>query len=121
MPDRRLFILRMVTTGAVSVAAFGACSHPSNGPSVTPVRLEVTGPINHMVPEATGQVHALLTFSDQSTSDVTNATVWSSSVPAILTVSSTGVVHALTVGIVQIRGSYGGLSATVTVEVQSGS
>jgi hypothetical protein len=27
MPDRQLFILRMVTAGAVSVAAFGACSH----------------------------------------------------------------------------------------------
>ena len=77
--------------------------------------------MNHMVPAATGQVHALLTFSDRSESEVTDATAWSSSDPTILTVSSTGLVHALTVGSVQIRGSYARLSATVTVDIGTGS
>jgi hypothetical protein len=118
-PARVVLIAHLVIAAAV-VAALDACGHASYPPSPTPVHLEVTGPVNHMVPAATGQVHAFLTYSDQSTSDVTNATDWSSSAPATLTVSSTGAVHALTVGTVQIRGSYVGLTASVTVEVQTG-
>ena len=115
-----VFIACLVTAGSAVVAALDACGHASSPPSPTPVHLEITGPINHMVPAATGQVHALATLSDQSQSDVTDATAWSSSDPTIVTVSSTGLLHALTVGVVEIRASYAGLTASKSIEVQSG-
>jgi hypothetical protein len=122
LPARVVLIrrLHLVAAGSAAVAALGACGHASYPPSPTPVRLEITGPVNHMVPGAAGQVLALVTLSDQSKSDVTDATAWSSSDPTVLTVSSTGLVHALTVGIVQIRASYAGLTVSANVEVASG-
>jgi len=120
MPNRRLFVLRLVAAAAAVVAALGACGHSSYNPSPTVVRLDITGPINHLVPAATGQMHAEATFSDQSRSDVTNRAAWVSSNVNVLTVSSTGLLQALTVGVVQIRATFSGVSAEATVEVQSG-
>jgi uncharacterized protein YjdB len=65
-------------------------------------------------------MHALAIFSDQSTSDVTTTASWSSSESSIVTVSSSGEIHALAVGTVDIRASYAGVTAAKAVEVQSG-
>jgi hypothetical protein len=120
-PARIILIAQSVTVGAAALAALGACGHASYRPSPTIVRLDITGPINHMVPGATGQMHAVVTLSDQSTSDVTTTATWSSSQPTVVTVSSSGEIHALAVGTVEIRASYAGVVATKTVDVQSGS
>jgi hypothetical protein len=120
-PARIILIARSVTVGAAAVAALGACGHVLPRPSPTPVRLELTGPINHMVPGATGQMHAVATFTDNSTNDVTTTATWSSSEPTVVTVSSTGEIHALAAGTVTIQASYAGLAATKIVEVGIGS
>ena len=120
-PARIILIARSVTVGAAAVAVLGACGHAAYRPSPTPVRLELTGPLNHMVPGATGQMHAVATFTDNSTSEVTTTATWSSSEPTVVTVSSTGEIHALAAGTVAIQASCAGLSATKNVEVGVGS
>jgi hypothetical protein len=120
-PARVIFVARSVTVGAAVLAVLGACGRAAYRPSPTVVRLEISGPINHMVPGANGRMQALAIFSDQSTSDVTTIATWSSSEPSVVTVSSSGEIHALAVGTVEIRASYAEVTAAKAVEVQSGS
>jgi Bacterial Ig-like domain (group 2) len=68
---------------------------------------------------ATTQLHFVVTFSNGVTQDLTTAagTAYSSSTPAVATVSNTGLVSAVANGSSTITATNGNLSAVVTVNV----
>jgi uncharacterized protein YjdB len=68
----------------------------------------------------TAQFKATATYSDNSTQDITAAATWSSSAPAVATISNDttdGLASALTAGTTTIRAQYNGQSATATLTV----
>src|SRR6185312_13386332 len=67
----------------------------------------------------TAQLHFVVTFSNGTTQDLTAAggTAYSSTTPAVATVSSTGLVIAIANGTSAITATNGNLSATVTADV----
>ena len=82
------------------------------GLSVTPVAPAIQS-------GSTLQLTATGTFSDTSTSDLTDQVTWSSSTPAVATVSATGLVNAPGVGSATIIASdSGGLTASTNLAVQ---
>jgi len=65
----------------------------------------------------TQQFTATATFSDGSFSNVTNQVTWTSSVPSVATINSTGLASPVSVGSTTIATSYGGQSATASLMV----
>ena len=68
------------------------------------------------------QFHAIGTYSDNSTLDLTNAATWSSSNSAVATASNTSGSQGLTTGVASgtatITAAVGGVQGTATVTVQ---
>ena len=56
------------------------------------------------------------TFTDGTTQNLTSAATWTSSNPAIASISSTGLATGIAAGPVQFTGSYGGQSVTSSVD-----
>lgn len=71
-----------------------------------------------------GDKHATVltaTYSDNSTADVTNQAVWTSSNEQVATVDAEGIIHAVEVGEATIQANYGNLppvKLTVTVQAE---
>lgn len=63
------------------------------------------------------QLTATATFTDGSTVDITNSATWSSSVPAVAAVSTSGRVTGKSVGAADITATSGSISGSVTVTV----
>jgi hypothetical protein len=85
----------------------------ANGLQISPA-----GPINLSAGTSqTQQLSVTATFSDGSTQNVSSTCGWTSTFPAIASVSTTGLVTAITAGTTLITATYGGQSVTVTVIV----
>lgn len=81
-------------------------------------RLLVTPP-NVVVPVGFNvQYSALALFSDGSTQDVTNQSVWSTSAPGVATIATnTGVLTSVSPGVTGVSATFSGLSGTVNATV----
>ncbi|MFH0899557.1 MAG: Ig-like domain-containing protein, partial [Pseudomonadota bacterium] len=87
----------------------------------TPIRIEVQ-PLHEMVPAgARLQYHATVFYSDGSFRDETGGVTWSSSVPAVATVSNTdkGFAVTLAAGSTAISATRAGLTGSANLEVTS--
>jgi hypothetical protein len=85
----------------------------ANGLLISPA-----GPINLSAGTSqTQQLSVTATFSDGSTQNVSSTCGWTSTFPAIASVSTTGLVTAITAGTTLITATYGGQSVTVTIIV----
>ncbi|MEG3025627.1 MAG: Ig-like domain-containing protein, partial [Aeromonas sp.] len=79
--------------------------------------LNITTPPLTLAAGLTGQLTATGSYSDGSSADVTANVQWSSSDPAIATVSQTGLVTAVAPGSTTITGTLDGQTATISVTV----
>lgn len=118
--------------GILPLVAFSACSgssHPSpTAPSTSAstnaqtqasslLALSVAGTAPAV--GGTAQFSATATFSNNTTQAVTAAATWQTSNPIVATVSSTGLVTGMGLGVADIRAVYQGQTAAQTVAVSS--
>jgi uncharacterized protein YjdB len=85
------------------------------GLSTSVMSVAVTGPTLEV--GATGQFRATATLSDGTKQDVTAGSTWTSSATAIATVTSAGIVTALSPGLTTITATYQGTAAKDVVQV----
>jgi len=112
--DNRLMTRRLT----ILALAFGfAFTLPgcSTGPSTAVSSVVVIGPSLEV--GATGQFQATATLADGTKQDVTTASTWTSSNTAVATVTSAGVVTALSVGSTTITATYEGTAAKDMIQV----
>jgi uncharacterized protein YjdB len=84
----------------------------ANGLAITPA-----GPI-FLAINASQQLVVTATFSDGSTQNVAIGSAWTSSVPTITSVNTTGLITGVSVGVATITAQYLGQSVSTTVTVQ---
>ena len=113
------FLSRAVA-GLVLFALTAACNSPTQpsrdrpGPSRN--RLEIVG-TTAVAPQQTTEVQAFLTAPDGARQDVTTRVAWTTSDPAVLSVSSAGRVTGGAAGEATLRATLDGLSASTAVIV----
>jgi hypothetical protein len=127
---RRKRILGIACVFAALAASLSCGGSSSNSQVVPPVNKTVTAlAINPTNPDikvgATQQFKAMATYSDSSTpSDVTTSVTWSSSNPAVASITATGtgagVATALAGGSADIMATFGGITSDTTLGVNSG-
>lgn len=104
-------------------AWFGTLTSASTTLTVTEASLSaiaVTPASSSILSLSSQSFIALGTYSDNSTRDVTTEVVWESSVPAVATVASAGIVKALTPGASTIKATLGPASGTSNLKVTGG-
>ncbi len=111
---------RLLTASIVSLvlAAWGCetASDPTDPtPSLTGLALSGNGSFTNR--NDTSQLGATANFSGGTTQDVTNSATWTTSNAAVASVTSTGLVTALTNGSATITAAYQGLSGSLAVLV----
>jgi hypothetical protein len=84
------------------------------------VSIAVTPPAPSLVAGATEQFTATGTYSDQSTRDITGQVTWSSSAPAVATISAGGALAAAAAGTSTITASLDGVSGSTSLLVTPG-
>lgn len=104
--------MRIHWLAAVVAVAVSGCGGdpPPSAPTPQPmgvVRVEIEGGFHTMsAAGATLQLRAIATLSDGSQPDVTNDAAWAVTDPAVLTVSSRGLVTALASGRSSVTATY---------------
>jgi len=102
-----------VTSGSVSASTSVTVS------TATLVTLAIE-PLNASMPVgATKQFKATGTFSDNSTQDMTQQVLWSSSAPGVATITNLGLASSLTTGGTTITAMQGAVSASTTLTVSN--
>jgi hypothetical protein len=96
----------------------GGASNPVTPPP-TPESLQVAAPGDSFIVGDTAQLAAICTYSDNSTQDVTASATWSATPAAVATVSSAGLLTAISPGAVTITAAYSSLSAQVQALVSN--
>jgi uncharacterized protein YjdB len=81
------------------------------------VSIAITPANSSMAIGASTQLTATGTFSDSSTQDLTSLAAWSTSNPAIATVSQTGAVTSISSGSIQISAYFSGITGTTGLTV----
>jgi hypothetical protein len=98
---------------------FGACADEATAPLSpgTPVReLTLSQPPILRVGQTT-QLVATAVFVDGRSMTVTNGAGWQSSLPNVATVTSGGLVVAVSIGLSTVTATYGGATASVLINV----
>lgn len=91
------------------------CGGHWNGPTLSAV---VMSAASQSIPKAAvDQFTATAVFSDGTSADVTGAVAWSSSIPAVATVTSRGLATGVSVGSTLITASYQGKTISMTLNV----
>jgi len=102
-----------VTSGTVSASTSVTVS------TATLVSLAVA-PVNSSMPDdATKQFSATGTFSDNSTQDVTQSVLWSSSTPAVATITNLGLVTSVSTGSTTITAMLGSVNNSTALTVSN--
>ena len=102
-----------VTSGTVSASTSVTVT------SATLVSLAIA-PANSSMPEdATKQFSATGTFSDNSTQDMTQLVLWSSSTPSVATITNQGLSSSLSTGNTTIQAMFGSVSDSTTLTVSN--
>lgn len=110
-------ILR-VSVAIVLSATLAACSNKStSAPTPTVKGVVVTGNGAFTSKNQTSQLIATANLSDSSSQNVTSTAIWSSSDPAVASVSSTGLVTAISFGTATIGASYQGAQGSLSTIV----
>ena len=114
-------IARISVAVMLSVLLAAACTKKSSStPTPTVTGVVVTGNGAFTSKNQTSQLTAMANLSDSTSQNVSNTATWSSSIPAVASVSSTGLVTAVSFGKTTITASYqgaqGSLSAIVTLK-----
>jgi trimeric autotransporter adhesin len=102
------------TTIQAAAAGFTASSSLT---VLTPTALNIQPSTVSMVIGSARQLHAIASFSNGTTQDVTTKVAWSASQPAIASVTGGGLVTGNHVGSTTISASAGGLTASAAVTV----
>ncbi len=111
-----------VLAALVATAIISACSGdnlvtpvpPPNSPTLISVTL--TGNLATLIGQ-TSQLAATANYAKGTTQDVTSQATWTSATPAIATVSSTGLVTAVTAGVAEIRATYQNVTGSLQITV----
>jgi uncharacterized protein YjdB len=102
-----------VTSGGVSVSTSVTVT------TATLVSLAIA-PANSLMPDdAAKQFTATGTFSDNSTQDMTQSVLWSSSTPTVATITNLGFVTSLSTGTTTITAMLGSVSNSTTLTVSN--
>ena len=112
---------RMGVAVVLATIVAGACAKKSSStPTPTVSGVVVTGSGAFTSKNQTSQLTATANLSDSTSQNVTNTATWSSSNPAVASVSSTGLVTAVSFGTATITANYqgaqGSLSAIVSLK-----
>jgi hypothetical protein len=100
-----------------AVACSGSSSPTPANPSPTVTSVTITGTPSLNGGNLTSQLIARATLSDGTLQDVSTLATWSSSNPAVATVSPSGLVTAVTIGTTNISAAYQGKTGTLSVSV----
>jgi len=77
-------------------------------------------PLNSSMPAgAVKQFSATGTFSDNSTQDMTQSVLWSSSAPAVATIDNTGLVTSIITGSTTVAATWGAITQSTTLTVSN--
>ncbi len=109
-----------VNAGTCSATATSGAVSDSAALTVTPATLSnitITPPNPSVNSGGSVQLKATGTFSDGSTQDMTSSLTYSSSKPAVATVSSSGLLHGLAPGSATVTASLGSVSSSFGVTV----
>ena len=101
----------------------GSNGQPSPGGqpvAVTLAGLSVTPNSTSIAASATFPLHAMGSYSDGSTKDLTSSSTWSSSDPKIATVSAAGVVTGVAAGSITVSAHSGTFSSSAAITVSGG-
>jgi len=107
---RPLEVILIAVVMGVAIAACGSSTSPSTVSSIA-----VTG--NSPTVGTTSQLTATATLSSNSSQDVTSTSAWTSSNSAIATVSASGLVTAISPGIVVIQATYSNVTGAETLSI----
>ena len=102
-----------VTSGTVSASTSVTVT------TATLVSLAIAPANSSMPNNATKQFTATGTFSDNSTQDMTQSVLWSSSTPAVATITNLGLASSLTTGNTTITALLGAVSNSTTLTVSN--
>jgi uncharacterized protein YjdB len=102
-----------VTSGAISATAAVTVD------SATLVSLAIAPSNSFMPAGAVKQFTATGTFSDNSTQDVTQSVVWSSSSPTVASINDLGAVTSIVTGSTTIAATWGAISQSTTLTVSN--
>jgi hypothetical protein len=103
---------------AVAGLSLSACNSTTPAAATTTSRIDVSGSVPAI--GTTSQYTCTVTFSDSTTKDCTNTASWVSFNAAVATVSSSGVVTAVTAGTAVLEATYQGAVGTVDLAVTTG-
>ncbi len=119
--DARGAVVKGLAVGTANVTAtFGTATPDTATVAVTAARLRslALSPTSATTPIGlTQQLVATGTFSDQSSQDLSSEATWTSSDPAVASVSTTGIVTGLQAGSATITATSLGMTATANVTV----
>jgi uncharacterized protein YjdB len=87
--------------------------------TATLVSLAIAPPNSSMPNNATKQFAATGTFSDNSTQDVTQSVLWSSSTPSVATITNLGLVTSLSTGTTTITAMLGAVNNSTSLTVSN--
>ena len=114
-------LVTAVALGTTTISASSGSVRASTGLTVsnqTVTTVAVTPSSVSLISGQTQQLTATATFSDNTTSNVTNSATWTSSDTTIATVTSTGFVTAVSTGTATVTATFGGKSGNSTITVQ---
>ncbi len=115
-------LVMTVATGTTSITVTQGSATATVPVTVTGVTLSsiTVTPANLSLPAGTTQqLTATGNYSDGSTANLTNSVTWASSVPATLTVNSTGILTAVQAGTANATATLNGVVGTLPVTVTS--
>jgi len=107
--------LEVVALGALAAACGQSTTPTPAPPAVTAVA--ITGMLTLPAAGQTSQLVATATFADGTSQVVTNEATWQSLNPTVATVTTTGVVAALTYGTAIVTATFRGVSGSGTVAI----
>jgi hypothetical protein len=111
-----------IAAGTTTITATAGAISGTDSVTVTGATLVslAIAPLNTTMPAgATKQFTATGAFSDNSTQDVTNTVLWTTSAAAAATVDNTGLASSVAVGSTTITASVGAISASTTLTVST--
>jgi hypothetical protein len=111
MKTRSLVVLFFVLAVGLSFAACG--DSPTSATAVSAVVVSGVAPAIG----STAQFTAVATLASGGSQDITTAAAWTSSNPAVATVSATGLVASVASGPVVITATYSGVAGTDSISV----
>ena len=107
------------TTGNVVVTVNGVSSVRANFTVATLTSLSITPPQYSISLGKSSQLTLMGGYSDGSSQNLSASAIWTSSVPGVATINSTGLASGVAIGVTTVQASVGSLTASAIVGVAS--